>query len=166
MAIGDVSFVVECRSCKEEDWMEWEFCDLYDDALNCALKAQTEYGDECRIIRYTSLSEEDHGPHKTKIVAVFQPMPGYELQKQREKSMSEKRKVTMDDALAAGDAVIMTAQRLRIEELEKALQEIADPAHTSYDSDSALYALENLATNALYMQRVAKEALAKAKGDE
>ena len=83
MAIGDVSFVVECRSCKEEGWMEWEFCDLYDDALNCALKAQTEYGEECRIIRYTSLSEEDHGPHKTKIVAVFQPMPGYELQRWR-----------------------------------------------------------------------------------
>ena len=32
--------------------------------------------------------------------------------------MSEKRKVTMKDALAAGDGVIMTARRLRIEELE------------------------------------------------
>ena len=74
MAIGDVSFVVECRSCKEEGWMEWEFCDLYDDALNCALKAQTEYGEECRIIMYKSLSEEN-GHHKSKIVAVFKPMP-------------------------------------------------------------------------------------------
>ena len=80
--------------------------------------------------------------------------------------MSEKRKVTMDDALAAGDGVILNVQAARIKELEKALQEIADPAHTSFDGDSALYALENLATNALYMQRVAKEALAKAKGEE
>ena len=83
MAIGDVSFVVECRSCKEEEWIEWEFCDLYDDALYCAFIGQMAHGDECRIIRYTSLSEEDHGRYKTKIVAVFQPMPGYELQRWR-----------------------------------------------------------------------------------
>ena len=38
--------------------------------------------------------------------------------------MSEKRKVTMNDALAAGDGVIMTARRLRIEELEAQRNEL------------------------------------------
>ena len=85
MAIGDVSFVVECKHrsmYRKDEWIELEWCDLYEDALDFALKMQRE--NECRIIRYTSLSEEDHGRHKTKIVAVFQPMPGYEFQKQRE----------------------------------------------------------------------------------
>lgn len=124
MAIGDVDFVVECRSCKEEEWMEWEFCDLYDDALNCAIAGQTENGDECRIIRYTSLSEEDHGPHKTKIVAVFQPMPRYELQKKRSINIKE-RMLDRAYRIESGDleSDLLIAVRT-IEELEAEIERL------------------------------------------
>ena len=82
--------------------------------------------------------------------------------------MSEKRKVTMDDALAAGDSVILNVQAARIEELEKALQEIADPAGIaqSLEADGSLHVLESLARRALYMQRIARAAIAKAKGED
>ena len=82
--------------------------------------------------------------------------------------MSEKRKVTMDDALAAGDSVILNVQAARIEELEKALQEIADPAGIaqSLEAGGSIHVLENLARRALYMQRIARAAIAKAKGEE
>jgi hypothetical protein len=78
MAIGDVSFGVECKHrsmYRKDEWIELEWCDLYADALDFALKMQRENGDECRIIRYTSLPEGDRRRHKTKIVAVFKPMP-------------------------------------------------------------------------------------------
>ena len=126
MAIGDVSFVVECRSCKEEEWLEWEFCDLYDDALSCALKGQMEDGDECRIIRYTSLSEEDHGHHKTKIVAVFQPMPQYELQKQRSSNIKDRmldRAYRIDSSDLQSDLLIAVRT---IEELEAEIERLRD----------------------------------------
>lgn len=82
--------------------------------------------------------------------------------------MSEKRKVTMDDALKAGDGVILNVQAARIEELEAALKEIADPAGIaqSLEADGSLHILENLARRALYMQRIARGVLAKAKGEE
>jgi len=82
--------------------------------------------------------------------------------------MSEKRKVTMDDALKAGDSVILNVQAARIEELEKALQEIADPAGIaqSLEADGSLHVLESLARRALYMQRIARAAIAKAKEEE
>ena len=59
--------------------------------------------------------------------------------------MSEKRKVTMDDALAAGDSVILNVQAARIKELEKALKEIADPAGIaqSLAAEGSLHVLES-----------------------
>jgi len=118
-----VSFVVECRFRKEE-WIEFEFCDLYDDALDFALKAQTE-GDECRIIRYTSLSEEP-GHHKTKIVAVFQPMPKYELQKKRSSNIKE-RMLDRADRIDSSDlqSDLLIAVRT-IEELETEIELLRD----------------------------------------
>lgn len=58
---------------RDERWIDCDYFDLYDDALDYALKVQRQ-GDECRIIMYKSLSEES-GHHKSKIVAVFKPMP-------------------------------------------------------------------------------------------
>ena len=40
--------------------------------------------------------------------------------------MSDKRKVTMDDALAAGDGVILNVQAARIKELEERNKELAE----------------------------------------
>lgn len=80
--------------------------------------------------------------------------------------MSEKRKVTMDDALAAGDGVILGVQAARIKELEgqnkellEALEKvISEYIKSLYYSDRALYL--GRAMNA------ATKVIAKAKGEE
>ena len=58
---------------RDRRWLDLEFFDLYEHAVDYALEVQSQY-DECRIIMYKSLSEEN-GHHKSKIVAVFKPMP-------------------------------------------------------------------------------------------
>jgi len=71
--MSNVDFGVEYRR-GNKYWIDsGEYFDLYEDALDHALEIQRQ-DDECRIIRYKSLSEEP-GHHKSKIVAVFQPMP-------------------------------------------------------------------------------------------
>lgn len=122
--MGDVSFVVECRRRKEEEWIEVEFCDLYEDALDFAIKVQME-GDECRIIRFTSLSEKP-GHHKTKIVAVFQPMPKYELQRERSSNIKKRmldRALRIDSSDLQSDLLIAVRT---IEELEAEIERLRD----------------------------------------
>lgn len=75
--------------------------------------------------------------------------------------MSEKRKVTMGDALAAGDGVIMTARRLRIEELEAQRDELLEAFEklvSLIDTGEGTWTLEE--------QQKARAAIAKAKGED
>ena len=124
--MSDVDFVVECRS-REGEWIELEFCDLYEDALDFALKTQTENGDESRIIKYTSLSEESRH-HKTKIVAVFKPMPKYEVQKKRSSNI---KKRMLDRAFRIDSSDLQSELLLAvrtIEELEAEIERLQQEA--------------------------------------
>ena len=75
--------------------------------------------------------------------------------------MSEKRKVTMDDALAAGDGVILNVQVARIEELEdqnKDLLEALEKVVSLVDAGQGTWTLEE--------QQKARAAIARAKGED
>lgn len=66
----DVDFGVEFRR-PDHWWDDLEHFALYEDAVDYALKVQSQH-DECRIIMYKAL---DYWHHKSRIVAVFKPMP-------------------------------------------------------------------------------------------
>ena len=82
--------------------------------------------------------------------------------------MSEKRKITMDDALAAGDAVIMTARRLRIKELEEQNKELLEALEkiVELNAPGRVYELHQLGMLVYTMLSIARAAIAKAKGEE
>ena len=66
--------------------------------------------------------------------------------------MSEKRKVTMDDALAAGDGVILNVQAARIEELEdqnKDLLEALQKVVSLVDAGQGTWTLDNVIGEAM-----------------
>ena len=75
--------------------------------------------------------------------------------------MTEKRKVTMDDALAAGDSVILNVQAERIEELEAQRDELLEALEkivSLVDAGKGTWTVEE--------QQKARAAIAKAKGEE
>lgn len=74
--------------------------------------------------------------------------------------MSEKRKVTMDDALAAGDGVLLTARRLRIEELEAQRDELLEAL------ENMLKVYEGEGGTQYNAADIARAAIATAKGEE
>lgn len=84
--------------------------------------------------------------------------------------MSEKRKVTMDDALAAGDGVIMTARRLRIEELENQNKELLEAIEAAIASGmvpgESITSGPGTKTQQGKAAAMLRAALAKAKGEE
>ena len=112
MAMGDVVFVVECR-CRKGEWVEQEFFDLYEDALDFAIAMQTENGWENRIIKHVN--------HKTKIVAVFKPMPKYELQKKRSSNI---KKRMLDRALRIDSSDLQSELLIAVRTIEELEAEI------------------------------------------
>jgi hypothetical protein len=82
--------------------------------------------------------------------------------------MREKRKVMMDDALAAGDGVILNVQAARIKELEDQNKELLEALELALSSHNR-FLLSDPPKDAWVFNGVeakARAALAKAKGEE
>ena len=79
--------------------------------------------------------------------------------------MSEKRKVTMDDALKAGDSVILREQAKRIKELEQLVRDAhREGFHKAREVAKANY--HGPYHRSFFDWSKARAAIAKAKGEE